>query len=42
MLSSMAFFRKLMVMAYMKENNLGSTEKLMTTHYKGINWREKN
>ena len=32
---SQLFFGKLMVMAYMMENNPGSTEKLMITDYKG-------
>lgn len=36
------FLGKLMVMAYMMENNPESTEKLMITGYKVINWREKN
>jgi len=31
----MTFFGKLMVMAYMMENNPGSTERLMLTDYKG-------
>lgn len=42
MLSCMTFFGKLVDMVYMMDNSPGSREKLMTTDYKGINWREKN
>lgn len=42
MLSCLIFFGKLMVLAYVMENNPEGTEKWMTADYKEISWREKN
>lgn len=40
--SCLIFFGKLMVLAYVMENNPEGTEKWMTADYKEISWREKN